>query len=159
MTLASKPTESVRRWGFPLVLSIFFVGSPVVADELTRADASDREAVQIGGTLYAKHCASCHGHNLEGEEDWKRELPEGGRPAPPHDDTGHTWHHDDQLLFRITKLGAEAFSPSDYVYRMPAFAGILSDVEIWSVLAFIKSTWPEEAQAYQRQLNQNRGLE
>jgi mono/diheme cytochrome c family protein len=140
------------------VLSVLVI-APVGAGELTRADASDGSAVQLGEILYAEHCASCHGKSLEGEENWKQELPEGGRPAPPHDQSGHTWHHDDQLLFRITKLGPRAFDTGGYVYRMPAFERLLDDDEIWAVLAFIKSTWPNEAQAYQRQLNQNRGLE
>lgn len=133
--------------------------SPAIGGELLRADATDKEAVQMGKRLYVEHCASCHGKSLEGEENWRQELPEGGRPAPPHDHTGHTWHHDDALLFRITKLGPKAFDTGDYVYRMPGFEGILDDQEIWAVLAFIKSTWPSELRAYQRQLNQGRGIE
>ena len=29
-------------------------------------------------------------------------------PAPPHGETGHTWHHDNGLLIAYTKLGGQA---------------------------------------------------
>jgi mono/diheme cytochrome c family protein len=37
---------------------------------------------------------------------------------------------------------------------MPAFGTILSDEEIEAILVYIKSTWPEREQAYQRQITQ-----
>jgi len=70
-----------------------------------RVDATNAEQVAAGQMIYAQHCASCHGAHLEGQPNWKQPLPTGGLPAPPHDKTGHTWHHADQLLFKITKLG------------------------------------------------------
>jgi mono/diheme cytochrome c family protein len=118
------------------------------------ADAGDPGQVALGRQVYAAQCASCHGANLEGQPDWQQELPTGGRPAPPHDATGHTWHHPDQLLFEITKYGGQVASPPGYRNNMPAFEGILSDAEIWAVLAYIKSTWPPDIQAAQQQVNQ-----
>ena len=35
---------------------------------------------------------------------------------------------------------------------MPAFGQTLSDAEIWAVLAFIKSRWPEEIRARQAEI-------
>ena len=32
-------------------------------------------------------------------------------------------------------------APKDYASDMPAFAGKLSDDEIWAVLAYLKSQW------------------
>ena len=55
--------------------------------------------VQLGSVLYAEHCASCHGENLEGQTDWYQRDQDGYLPAPPHDETGHTWHHSDQVVF------------------------------------------------------------
>ena len=55
-----------------------------------------------GAQLYAQHCASCHGSQLEGQPNWRERLPNGRLPAPPHDDSGHTWHHPDHVLFAIT---------------------------------------------------------
>ena len=113
------------------------------------ADASDPELVALGATVYGEHCAVCHGANLEGEPDWQRRKADGTLPAPPHDETGHTWHHSDELLFRLTRDGLGAIAGDDYASTMPAYAGILSDREIWAVLAYIKSRWPEEIQKVQ----------
>ena len=75
-------------------------------------------------------------------------------PAPPHDASGHTWHHPDQLLFDITKLGiAKAVKLKDYDTAMPAFAGTLSDAEIVAVLSWIKSQWPPEVRRHQEEID------
>ena len=101
--------------------------------------------------MYGQHCALCHGANLEGEPDWRQRKTDGTLPAPPHDETGHTWHHSDELLFRLTRDGLGAIAGDDYRSAMPAYAGILSDQEIWAVLAYIKSRWPVEIQEMQAQ--------
>lgn len=112
-------------------------GSPL------RIDPANSRAVEDGRRLYAEACASCHGMNLEGQPNWRQRLPNGRLPAPPHDASGHTWHHSDDVLFRITKLGPAAY-PQGHETDMPAFAGRLNDDQIVAVLAFIKSTWSLE---------------
>ncbi len=79
-------------------------------------------------------------------------MPNGRLPAPPHDATGHTWHHPDEMLFRITKFGARTY-PSGYETDMPAFDNRLTDEEIAASLAFIKSTWPAEIRARQARVD------
>jgi mono/diheme cytochrome c family protein len=116
-------------------------GKPDAPGEDPRADPRDAGKVALGAKIYAQHCASCHGANLEGQPDWRRRQPNGRMPAPPHDESGHTWHHPDEALFAITKNGIGAFAPPGYASGMPAFGGTLSDDEIWAVLAFIKSHW------------------
>jgi mono/diheme cytochrome c family protein len=116
------------------------------------ADAGDPALVAEGRAVYARHCASCHGAHLEGQPNWRERLPNGRLPAPPHDATGHTWHHPDKQLFEITKRGAANLVPG-YESDMPGFAGVLSDREIWAALAFIKSRWPPEVQARQARMN------
>jgi mono/diheme cytochrome c family protein len=111
--------------------------------------------VALGKMFYDEHCASCHGANLEGEvETWQSPGPNGLMPAPPHDETGHTWHHRDELLFRITKFGvARAANLKDYQSAMPAYEGILTDEQIIAVLSFIKSTWPERVRKSHDEMN------
>lgn len=108
------------------------------------ADPNDAVQVARGATVYAEQCAACHGSRLEGQADWRSRKPDGRMPAPPHDASGHTWHHPDAALFDITKKGISAFAPPEYESDMPAFGGVLSDAEIWAVIAFIKSSWPED---------------
>jgi len=107
-----------------------------------RADPGDPARVAWGERVYAQHCASCHGPRLEGQPHWRNRRPDGRLPAPPQDESGHTWHHPDQVLFAITKNGlVPPHAPKGYESDMPAFASKLGDDEIWSVLAFIKSRW------------------
>jgi mono/diheme cytochrome c family protein len=110
-----------------------------------RLQAGDAGVVARGEAVYREHCASCHGAKLEGEPNWRTPDAEGYLPAPPHDETGHTWHHPDELLFRITRLGtAKAAKLDGYKSRMPGFDGVLDDADIAAALSYIKSTWPEE---------------
>ncbi len=116
----------------------------------------DASVVAMGSKLYAIHCASCHGGSLEGQaEDWQRRDTEGFALAPPHDATGHTWHHPDRLLFDITKVGVGvAANLPDYKTRMPAFEGVLDDDEIVAVLSFIKAQWPDDIRRRHDLLNE-----
>lgn len=114
-----------------------------------RADAENAETIALGRTIYETQCAACHGAQLEGQPDWQMPLPSGRLPAPPHDATGQTWHHPDDILFRIVKEGTAAIVGGGYESDMPGFADVLSDAEIRAVLAYIKSTWPERERSYQ----------
>ena len=58
-----------------------------------------------GALIYQARCASCHGVHLEGQANWRERGADGRLPAPPHDASGHTWHHPDDVLIRITKEG------------------------------------------------------
>ncbi|MGB0499153.1 MAG: c-type cytochrome [Rubricella sp.] len=114
----------------------------------------DRAMVALGAEVYAAQCAACHGVNLEGEANWRVRGADGLMPAPPHDETGHTWHHPDEVLFMLTKYGPEAVIGGGYRSAMPAYEGILSDEAIVAVLAYIKSTWPEEVRTTHDQINE-----
>lgn len=101
-----------------------------------------------GQALYLEHCASCHGINLEGQPNWMQRKPDGRMPGPPHDATGHTWHHSDDQLFRIVKQGPGALMPG-YESDMPGFGDVLADGDIRAILEYIKSTWPARERAIQ----------
>jgi mono/diheme cytochrome c family protein len=117
------------------------------------ADPANERQVSLGHEIYTRHCAVCHGRQLEGQPDWRIRRPDGRLPAPPHDESGHTWHHPDRMLFEITRDGAQPpHYPAGYESDMPAFGQALSDEEIWAVLAYIKSSWPEETQEHQRNI-------
>ena len=107
----------------------------------------------VGERLYIQQCASCHGVNLEGQPDWKLQNEDGSFRAPPHDESGHTWHHGDRTLLDAIRLGGARFNDLNIggTSNMPAFDEVLSDEEITAVLAYIKSTWTEENQAWQQE--------
>jgi len=107
-------------------------------------DPTDAEKVALGAEVYAAHCAACHGVDLEGQADWRRRRADGRLPAPPHDASGHTWHHPPEQLFALTKHGPAALAGGGYQSDMPAYEGVLSDAEIWAVLSYLKSRWPQD---------------
>lgn len=119
------------------------------------ANPGDATQVALGKTVYEQHCGKCHGANLEGQPNWRKRNADGKLPAPPHDDSGHTWHHPDQMLVDIIKQGmVPPFAPEGYQSDMAAWQGKLSDEEIWATLAYIKSRWSEESRRVQREINE-----
>lgn len=123
--------------------------------EVTLADPANRDQVRRGEGIYAKYCSSCHGQNLEGQANWRVRGEDKKLPAPPMNGTGHTWHHADDLLFGMVKSGlVPPYAPEGYQSNMPAWGGILSDSEIWAVLAYVKSQWPAEIRKTQSDINQ-----
>lgn len=103
------------------------------------------ESIAKGATLYATYCAQCHGANLNGTPNWKERLADGSLPPPPHDSSGHTWHHSDKVLLEIIRKGGDPDANS----KMPAFGDKLSDEDITAILDFFKSTWGEKEREYQ----------
>jgi S-disulfanyl-L-cysteine oxidoreductase SoxD len=123
---------------------------------MVRLDTNDATVLATGQQVYAKHCAACHGGKLEGQPRWRERDASGRLPAPPHDASGHTWHHPDDVLFRITKYGvAKTAKLKDYVSAMPTYEGVLTDAEIVAVLSWIKSQWPADIRDKQRQVTES----
>ncbi len=127
-----------------VTLAALLGAGPAFAIAIDAEAYKSPEVTQAGAGLYAEHCASCHGVRLEGQADWQLRDPDGYLPAPPHDETGHTWHHPTLQLFEITKYGTEQVVGGGYKSDMAGFGDVLSDDEILSILAFIKSTWPRQ---------------
>lgn len=131
-----------------IIACLAVLASPAAADH----GLAGRDIV-AGAALYQDHCASCHGVNLEGQPNWRTPNDDGTLPAPPHDESGHTWHHDSLLLFEYTKFGGqEALARrglTDFKSGMPGVEAVLSDDEIWNILGYIQSTWSARAQEVQ----------
>ena len=137
--------ERGMKWLVPILV---ILASTAAADH----NWDDRD-IDAGRGLFADNCASCHGANLEGQPDWQSANSDGVLPAPPQDSTGHTWHHNDELLFDYTKLGGKGAlairDVSGFKSGMPAFGETLTDDEIWDILAFIRSNWSVREQKAQ----------
>lgn len=120
---------------------------------VARIPYGDRAVVARGKAIYASACASCHGLDMKGQPNWRERLATGRLPAPPHDQSGHTWHHNDAHLFNVTKYGVTAFAPPGYESDMPGFEGQLSDDDILASLAYIKASWPTGIQRRHDMMN------
>jgi len=115
----------------------------------TTLPVASQSGLPTGESLYQQSCASCHGANLEGQRDWRSRLPNGRLPAPPHDASGHTWHHTDRILTDIVTRGTAAIVGNGYESDMPGFEGVLTDEEIVQIINYIKSTWPDRMRVSQ----------
>ncbi len=133
-----------------LLLAAVAAGPWRAAAAAGKADPDDTAQVALGQKVYDANCASCHGAHLEGQADWQTRKPDGKLPAPPHDWHGHTWRHPDSQLFAFVKNGVAPYSPPGYKTDMAGFGTVLSDAEIWAVIAYIKSAWPPEFRRYQQ---------
>jgi mono/diheme cytochrome c family protein len=104
-------------------------------------------SVALGAQVYTRECASCHGQDLKGATNWKTPNADGTYPSPPHDDSGHTWHHPDHLLYSIILDGGNGNPGAKS--NMPAYRGRISGPELVGVLDYIKSRWSPEKRQYQ----------
>ena len=109
-----------------------------------QTDPFNPELVTLGKEVSSGHCAGCHGVDLKGQPNWEMQKPDGTFPAPPQDGTGHNWEHSDRQLYDFISEGGAIFAPTSMNSNMPAYKHQLNPREIWAVLAYIKSTWPEE---------------
>lgn len=123
-------------------------GSLLGSEAVAPVPTLDSQKVAQGQELYNQYCASCHGIKGEGQPDWKTPNEDGSFKPPPHDASGHTWHHDDDLLIEIVIQGSN-FPQS----QMPTFGDQLSDEEVQAILEYIKSWWGPEERAFQWQVN------
>lgn len=146
-TITSEPImNSIPTLGFA---SPTLESNVIAVDDLRLPIAPDPS----GKTLYEANCASCHGINGEGQfpDDPYKIDANGLAGAPPHDPTGHTWHHPDQtLIMLITKGRSQPGS-----YPMPGFEEKLTQEEIVSILAYIKTMWGTQELETQYQTTEN----
>ena len=132
----------------------FIAGDPFATSSVATLRPDDARVLAIGQKVYQAQCATCHGAKLEGQPNWRLRDAQGRLPAPPHDASGHTWHHPDEILFRITKYGvAKAAKLENYDSAMPAYEKVLSDAEIVAALSWIKAQWPGEIKTKHDKMN------
>jgi mono/diheme cytochrome c family protein len=115
--------------------------------EIPPTPALDAVLVADGEQIYGQYCSACHGVDLSGDPNWKTPNADGSLLPPPHDTTGHTWHHSDALLLSLIRDGSE-FAQT----RMPTFGSTLTDGEIGAVLEYFKANWGPEERGFQWQV-------
>lgn len=137
----------MTRWPLLLSMAVLLVGCGGTSNATSDTDAAQ---LALGRQVYEANCASCHGLHGEGTvADWKQPNQDGSFPPPPHDDTGHTWHHSDAQLYGIVANGGAMPNSA-----MPAFNDILSHEEIVTTLEYIKTFWSKETRTAQAQVSQ-----
>lgn len=159
---APKRSRSARRSRIrtPLILigalTLAIVGAALwfVRPSGGGASISLNEVERRGQILYQANCASCHGTSGQGQANWKSARSDGTRPAPPHDVTGHTWHHADAVLFGIVKEGGAYAAPPGYPATMPGYKASMTDQQIIEVLTYLKTMWGPKERQYQSTMSE-----
>ena len=84
---------------------IYYLSAPAnEVEAIIALKHKDVAVLDLGRAVYADNCASCHGVALEGQANWQQRDADGYLPAPPHDETGHTWSESNETLERQTKV-------------------------------------------------------
>ncbi len=109
----------------------------------------DAALLSQGQDLFRAHCAICHGQNAEGTvENWQQRDAAGKLPPPPLNGTAHAWHHSLNALARTIREGTRSIGGS-----MPPWGGTLSDDEIFAIIVWFSSLWPDEIYAVWMEMN------
>lgn len=95
------------------------------------------EVIAEGRALYAANCAACHGATGMGDGEAARSLSPS--PALLSHMVSMPMAVDEYMLWAVSDGGA-AFGT-----EMPAFKDTLSQEEIWKVIAFMRSGFPQAA--------------
>ena len=135
---------------FIILISFIFISEASYSNSHFPITRDSELMIARGKIIYQNNCISCHQVNLVGVENWKELDEDGHRKSPPLNGTGHTWHHDDATLHNIIKYGLVKLV-KNYQGKMLGFEDKLKDKDIDSVLAYIKSFWPDDM--YQHQIN------
>ena len=128
-----------ERLAFALVCAVF-AGRLVLADDTTKISAEEarklknpiaysRKSIADGRAIFVRNCASCHGSDGKAQVDvvadatdltspklWKSGTSDGEIYRSIHDGAGET---------------------------MPPFKAQLGSHELWNLVNFIRSLWPE----------------
>ncbi|MGL1933282.1 MAG: c-type cytochrome [Desulfotalea sp.] len=99
--------------------------APKNAREIISPVPANIESINTGKKLYESLCASCHGDSFEGG--LADQL--GLKKDPPALKSKLKTHSDGDFVWKI-KTGRE---------EMPAFSDELTDLEIWSIMHYLKA--------------------
>ncbi len=126
--------------------------TPVDPGSTVKGVRYDSEQITQGRVYYEETCAKCHGISGEGMfPEAPLEPDASGRyGAPPHNSTGHTWHHTDELLLRYVLEGG--FADLSNFYPMPRWDDLYDREKAALIIAYIKTMWTDEQRIYQHHM-------
>jgi len=100
-------------------------GAILVSGQVNNSTAADADTLEQGKRIYARECSSCHGDRGKGDG------PAAIAMVPkPRDLAKVTANKNDDRFFLKISGGASS---------MPAYKGVLSDIQIRQVIAYIRT--------------------
>jgi mono/diheme cytochrome c family protein len=103
--------------------------SPADAKKLKSSVAYSKKSIADGRTLFARQCTSCHGPDGKAQVDVVADATDLTSPKLWKSGTS------EGEIFRSIRDGAGE--------TMPPFKSQLSTTEMWNLVNFIRSLWPE----------------
>ena len=91
-----------------------------------------------GKPLFQKYCSHCHGMSGQGDGFNAEYLDKEPADLSDHKFIGKKTNHQ---MYRVIKMGGAAIKKS---HLMPVFGGTLSEMEIWSLVAYIRDLAEDE---------------
>ena len=113
-------------------------GEPEPVAVPSEEQSDDVSGPRTGEQIFTMTCASCHGAEGEGADNWMVRGDDGRLPPPPLNGDGHTWHHSDGVLYGIVSDGGLGLG---FGSNMPAFKDQLTRDQIIAVLEYVKTLW------------------
>jgi len=150
---ATDPTYVYEKNSFYEKIGRLIKGAISGPGYIDSADPSNPNLVEYGSQVYNAQCAECHGADLRGQANWKTPNSMGVRPPSPLDASGLAWQRSDQELFIYTHGGGQVHMSDGDISGMPGFGDVLNNHDIWAVLSYVKSSWPEDMRKYQAEKN------
>ena len=127
------------------------ISTTEIQDNIANQNRELEEVISVGIKVYEANCIKCHKADLKGAENWKTDRDDDGhRLAPPLNGYGHSWHHSPEQIFNTIRYGLVYVDPN-YEGKMNA-NDKLTDEEIWSVIEYMYSVWPEDVQSKYNEL-------
>ena len=118
-------------------MAVYLKSLPPDRDEAPPAAPPGEAALKLGGQLYDKHCADCHGANGRGN----------GNIYPPLAGNRALRMAEPVNAIRIVLSGG--FPPSTAgnprPYGMPPFSPVLNDTEAAAVISYVRASWGNAA--------------
>ncbi len=110
---------------------------------------ADPVVLNKGKKLFQTNCAVCHGQNAQGTvKEWQIPDENGKYPPPPLNGTAHTWHHSIDALGHTIRNGTVRMGGT-----MPGWKDTLAEEDIFAVIMWLSSLWPDEIYAAWMQWN------
>jgi mono/diheme cytochrome c family protein len=126
----------------PVIVTFFVVLLNLAHIDVFGAESRgyDPALLEQGKAIFKANCSTCHGDNAQGSgTNWHQRDANGKFPPPPLNGTAHTWHHPiNGLAHTIKKVTLEIGG------SMLAWEGKLSHEEVFSVILWLSSLWPDE---------------
>jgi mono/diheme cytochrome c family protein len=140
-------------------MAVYLQSLPAAPDPLPAAAPPDQALMTLGGRLYDRHCADCHG--ADGRGRGSAAKAGSGTTYPPLAGNRTLTMAEPVNAIRIVLSGG--FPPSTAgnprPYGMPPFSPVFNDAEAAAVISYVRASWGNAApQVTAAQVNRYRAI-